>query len=117
MERKYLKPKCSCFEEYSYNSTSLKSPYIEQDVEENTCEITVDQFFQQSIGELRQYIYDGIELFHLCKILQDKFRVRKDCCCATIEYLKLQLDMYCPDKKHLYFIDKSNLDDRAKFSN
>ena len=40
----------------------------------------------------------------LCKILKDKFGILEQYCCDIVQRLKVELDMYSPDHRHLYFV-------------
>ncbi|MCS3923879.1 hypothetical protein [Methanosalsum natronophilum] len=69
---------------------------------------TVDkeQLVYDIFRELNGFIYHGITTHELCYILKDKFRVAYKYCCDIIEELKIKLDMYCPDREHLYYVDQ-----------
>lgn len=58
----------------------------------------------------RGYVYDGITTYELCHILKEYFGVVAVYCCDLIQRIKLEMDMYCPDHQHLYFVEPSYLD-------
>jgi transposase len=54
--------------------------------------------------ELRGRVYDGITTCELCRVLKEYFGVVAVYYCDLIQRMKIELDMHCPDKQHLYFV-------------
>ncbi len=65
---------------------------------------TVDELSHEVLMSLSRYVYNGISTNELCRILKDKFRILERYCCDIVQRLKIELDMYCPDRQHLYFV-------------
>ncbi|WP_305309629.1 hypothetical protein [Methanolobus sp.] len=64
-----------------------------------------EELAQRIINELRGDIYNGMSTNELCKILKEKFGVLEQYCCDLVQQLKIELDMYCPDRQHLYYVE------------
>ena len=56
------------------------------------------------VHELRDFMYDGMTTDEFCKLLKKYFGVASRYCCDLIQRMKIELDMYCPDRRHLYFL-------------
>ncbi|ABE51503.1 Hypothetical protein Mbur_0521 [Methanococcoides burtonii DSM 6242] len=39
-----------------------------------------------------------------CKLLKKNFGVAAKYCCDLIQRMKIELDMYCPDRQNQYFV-------------
>lgn len=73
----------------------------------NACEIVTEEELAQSIiHELAGNVYDGITTAELCKILDRQFGLASKYCCDLIQRIKLELDMYSPDRQHLYYVEQ-----------
>jgi hypothetical protein len=48
---------------------------------------------------------NSITTYELCHVLKEYFGVVVVCCCDLIQRMEIELDMYCPDQEHLYFIE------------
>jgi hypothetical protein len=55
--------------------------------------------------ELRGYVQDGVTVQELCNVLKRYFGVVANHCCDLIQRLKIEMDLYCPDRSHLYFVE------------
>jgi hypothetical protein len=66
--------------------------------------ITEDDLVRDILRSLTGCISDGVAISELCEILNTVFGVSSQNVCEIVERIKLELDMYCPDRKHLYFI-------------
>ncbi|WP_440952065.1 hypothetical protein [Methanococcoides sp. FTZ1] len=67
--------------------------------------ISEEEMARSVLQELRGYVYDGITTYELCRILKEYFGVVAMHCCDLIQKMKIELDMYCPDHQHLYFVE------------
>ena len=56
------------------------------------------------ICELKDYMYDGMTVDEFCKLLKKYYGVASKYCCDLIQRMKIELDLYCPDRQHLYFV-------------
>ena len=63
-----------------------------------------EELAESVLHELSTHVYNGITTFELCKILREKFGVLEQYCCDIVQLLKIELDMYCPDRQHLYYV-------------
>ncbi|SFM40275.1 hypothetical protein [Methanolobus profundi] len=67
-----------------------------------TC--TPEELARSALHVLADHVYNGISTNELCKILREKFGVLEQYCCDLIQQLKIEMDMYCPDRQHLYYV-------------
>ena len=67
--------------------------------------ISKEELVQLVINELWVVMYNWISTNEVCKILKDKFGVLEQYCCDLVQQLKIELDMYCPDRQHLYYVE------------
>lgn len=74
-----------------------------------TDSLTEDELIGNILKGLQKVINDGIEVELLARILQENYGVTEACCSEIIERIQLELGMYCPDKKKLYFADPEEL--------
>lgn len=49
-------------------------------------------------------------------ILKENYEVTGVCCRELIERIQLELDMYCPDRKRLYFVDSEESGEKRAFA-
>ncbi len=82
------------------------SSYTLKDIEVSDT-VSEEQLVRDVLRELMGHIYNGITVSELCRILKDNFGILSRYCCDFIQRLKIELDMYCPDRKHLYFVEGS----------
>ena len=66
---------------------------------------TPEELAESAIHVLADHVYNGISTNELCKILREKFGVLEQYCCDLVQQLKIELDMYCPDRQHLYYVE------------
>ena len=66
--------------------------------------VTEERIASLVLQELRGHAYDGVTVNELCRILKECFGVVAVYCCDLIQRLKLEMDMYCLDGQHLYFV-------------
>ena len=62
------------------------------------------EFAHCILYKLSNHMYDGITTDEFCKLLKKHFGVASKYCCDFIQKLKIEMDMYCPDHQHLYFV-------------
>jgi hypothetical protein len=63
-----------------------------------------EELAEHATRELSKHVYNGITTHELCKILRDKFGILEQYCCDIVQLLKIRMDMYCPDRQHLYYV-------------
>ena len=63
-----------------------------------------DELVYNILQKLNNLIHDGIEIEVLVGILKEDYGIAGACCRDLIERIKLELDMYCPDMKKLYYV-------------
>lgn len=73
-----------------------------------------EDFIRSILQGMRKIIYDGIEVEVLRGILEENYGVTGACCMDLIERIQLELDMYCPDRKRLYFAETEELGSYTK---
>jgi hypothetical protein len=79
-----------------------------------TDSLTEDELVRNILQGLQRVINDGIEVEILAEILKENYGVTGSCCSGIIERIQLELGMYCPDKKRLYFADPEDLGSYTK---
>ena len=57
------------------------------------------------VYELKDFMYHGITVDEFCKLLKKYYGVAAKYCCDLIQRMKNELDMYCPDRQHLYYVE------------
>ena len=67
--------------------------------------VSEEEFARCILYELSNHIYDGITTEEFCKLLKKYFGVAAKYCCDIIQRMKIEMDMYCPDRQHLYFVE------------
>lgn len=67
--------------------------------------LTAEKFVRSVLCTVHGYIRDGIEVSELCQILRKYYGIASAYCCDLIQRIKIELDMYCPDHKRLYFVN------------
>jgi hypothetical protein len=66
-----------------------------------------DELIHNILQSLQKIIHDGIEIEVLAGILKEDYYITEACCRGFIERIKIELDMYCPDMKKLYFVESN----------
>jgi hypothetical protein len=105
MYEKITCPNChkTYYRNVQFHSQEIRTGSVLRTVE-TTETISEDELLKDILQSLNGCISDGIAIFELCKILNTAFGVSSQNICEIVERIKLELDMYCPDRKHLYFI-------------
>ncbi len=67
--------------------------------------ISEEELARDILMELEGYVYDGMTMDEFCKLLKKYFGVASRHCCDLIQRMKVELDMYCPDRQYLYFVE------------
>lgn len=67
--------------------------------------LTEEELVRSILKSLQKVIHDGIEVKTLIEVLEENYGVTGRCCTEIIERIQLELGMYCPDRKRLYFAD------------
>ncbi|MCC4770735.1 hypothetical protein FXV91_11255 [Methanosarcina sp. DH2] len=76
--------------------------------------LTEEELVRNILHSLQKIIYDGIEVEILIGVLEENYGVTEACCKDLIEKIQLELQMYCPDRKRLYFADPEELGSYTK---
>jgi hypothetical protein len=76
--------------------------------------LTEEELVRNILQSLQKIIYNGIEVEVLIGILEENYGVTGTCCRDLIERIQLELEMYCPDRKRLYFADPGELGSYTK---
>ena len=66
--------------------------------------ITEHEMLHSILQDLRGWVYDGVSIRKLCRIIKDNYGVAARYCCEIIESIKIDLCMHSPDRKHLKVI-------------
>jgi hypothetical protein len=102
----YIKTKCpACGDEHYHNirlSRVISTSEIVAAEITDTC--SKEELASSVLHELANHVYNGISTHELCKMLKDQFGVLEQYCCDIVQQLKIEMDMYCPDRQHLYFV-------------
>ena len=86
---------------YSDGTQTASYSIVDLEVDET---ISEEELAASILGELQGHVYNGITTRELCKILKNNFGVSFSYCCDIVQRLKIELDMYCPDRQHLYYV-------------
>jgi hypothetical protein len=79
-----------------------------------TDSLTEEELVRNILQSLQRVINDGIEIEVLSGILKEKYGITEACRSGLIERIQLELGMYCPDRKRLYFADSEEAGNYAK---
>lgn len=109
--RMYIKTKCTrCgnpdFHNIRVHGTQTPSGPAIKSIEISDS-ISEEDMVSYVIHTVHRYIRDGIEVKELCGILTRCYGIAADYCCDLIQRIKLELDMYCPDRRHLYYVNQA----------
>jgi hypothetical protein len=99
----YFKSRCpKCL---NPNWHDIHVAFLGADWEEVYLKETVSEevFAAHVIRGVKDYIKDGIKIKDLCKILVDMYGIAKNFCCDLIQRIKLELCLYSPDRKRLFY--------------
>ncbi|WP_048138726.1 hypothetical protein [Methanosarcina horonobensis] len=103
----YIKTKCPYCENAVYHNVHIRNVET-QDLTIKTIEvtdsITEEGMVRHVLHTIQKYLSDGMEVRELCKILTKCYGIASDYCCDLVQRIKIELDMYSPDKRHLYFV-------------
>jgi hypothetical protein len=56
------------------------------------------------IDQIKPHIHDGVRVRDVAHLLEKYFGISDTHCCDLVQSIKIKLDMYCPDRQHLYFV-------------
>lgn len=112
----YVKTECPHCEKPAYHNIRLHAlehlhfddlehatRYTLSHIEVVEC-ITEQEMAESILQDLRGWVYDGVSIRELCRIIKDNYGMAARYCCDIIESIKLELCMYSPDRKHLKVI-------------
>lgn len=110
----YVPNKCSKCGQIDYQNLHFE---IIEEIRKGKSTFTVDditvrdtvsheELAQAIVTELRPFMHDGMTTDEFCKLLKKYFGVASRYCCDLIQRMKIELDMYCPDRQHLYFVSQ-----------
>ncbi|MPN36116.1 hypothetical protein SDC9_183621 [bioreactor metagenome] len=71
---------------------------------EITDTLTEEDLIKDILQSLQKIIHNGIEVKVLAGILKENYGITEPCCRGLIEKIQLELNMYSPDMKTLYFV-------------
>lgn len=101
----YHNLKLYCIEQIRFDGKTDIHSYKIRDIEV-TDTVSQEEFAESVLHELADHVYNGITTKELCRILERQFGVMARYCCDVIQRLKIELDMYCPDHNHLYYVEQ-----------
>ena len=116
----YIKTKCSvcgtnqyhnlklhALEETHFTSLDSATNYTVENIEV-TDTATEEELAHEILKDMRSYVHDGIDVRDICRTLKKSYGVAAAYCCDLVARLKIEMDMYCPDRHHLYFVKTHN---------
>ena len=68
--------------------------------------LTEEEFARDILRSMRLHVHDGVDVRELCNVLKNTYGIAAAHCCDLIQRIKIELGMYCPDRKHLYYVDQ-----------
>jgi len=115
-EKMYLKTICPKCRKAAYHSVSLHclettnlydpdsvAKYVIEYIEVKDS-VPEEELVRDILYSMHQHVSDGIEVKEICKVLTKYYGIAAAYCCDLVQKIKIELDMYCPDRKHLYFV-------------
>lgn len=103
----------STLEHFLFEGEKQAYKYVIENIEVQDS-LTEEELVRNILQSLQKIIYDGIEVEVLIGILEENYGVTGNCCRDLIERIQLELEMYCPDRKRLYFADPKELGSYTK---
>ena len=116
----YIKTKCLVCGTNQYHNLNLyaleethfiglesATKYTVENIEV-TDTVTEEELVHEILQDLRPYVHDGIDVGDICRILEKSYGIAAAYCWDLVARLKIEMDMYCPDRHHLYFVKPSN---------
>ncbi|MPM80940.1 hypothetical protein SDC9_127991 [bioreactor metagenome] len=79
--------------------------------------LTEEELVRSILYSLQKVIHDGIKIETLIEALEANYGVTGNCCMEIIERIQIELGMYCPDRKRLYFADPGESGSYTKKNN
>ncbi|MDQ1251004.1 MAG: hypothetical protein QG646_73 [Euryarchaeota archaeon] len=71
---------------------------------EITDTLTEKDLIKDILQSLQKIIHDGVKIDVLEGIMKDTYGIAEPCCRELIDRIQLELNMYSPDMKTLYFV-------------
>jgi hypothetical protein len=112
----FIKAHCPVCDTDVYHNIRLHAlEHLQFEGEKEVCRYAVEsvevidslieqEMIREVLQGLHRIIHDGIEVKVLAGILKENYGITGACCRELIERIQLELDMYCPDRKRLYFV-------------
>ena len=112
----FIKAHCPVCDTYIYHNIKLHAlEHLHFEGEREACRYTVEsvevtdtltekELVKDILQGLHGIIHDGIEIEVLAGILKEDYGITEICCMEIIEKIQLELNMYCPDMKKLYYV-------------
>lgn len=72
---------------------------------ETTETISEEDLVLNIMRSVSNHVTDGMAIYELCETLKTCFEISPGHVCDLMQKIKIELDMYCPDRKHLYFVN------------
>ncbi|AKB25428.1 hypothetical protein MSMTP_1959 [Methanosarcina sp. MTP4] len=66
--------------------------------------VTEEELAREVLESMRPYVHDGVEVRELWRILKKYYGVAATYCCDLLPRLKIEMEIYCPDRRHLFFV-------------
>jgi len=108
VEKMYIRTTCTqcgnvdCHDVDVHVSETRTGPSIKHI--EVTDSVSEEELARDVIRGLRPYVHNGIDVREICCIVKKYYGIVAAYCCDLVTRLKIELGMYCPDRRHLYFV-------------
>lgn len=104
----YVKTKCPYCENELFQNVRIRIVETQNSITIGNIEvgdsITEEGMVRHVLKTIKRYLNDGMEVRELYKILTKCYGIASNYCCDLIQRIKIELDLYCPDGKHLCFV-------------
>jgi hypothetical protein len=101
----YIKTHCTQCGNIDYHYLKMHATRGRVKNVEATDSISEEDLVLNVMHTIRGHLHNGIEVRELCGILKTCYGIGTTYCCGLIQRIQIELDMYSPDKRHLYFVD------------
>ncbi|WP_440945150.1 hypothetical protein ACSAZL_13415 [Methanosarcina sp. T3] len=104
----YVKSKCPICGSSNFHNVRVRIEETRRNLSikdiEVTDTVTDEELAREVLHGLKTYVYGGVDIRELCRVLKKYYNVAAAYCCDLVARLKIEMGMYCPDRRHLYYV-------------
>ncbi|AAM07194.1 hypothetical protein [Methanosarcina acetivorans] len=104
----YIKSKCPVCGSNNFHNVQVRIEETRKNLSLKdvnvTDTVTDEELAREVLHGLKPHVCDGITIRELCRVIKKYYGVAAAYCCDLVSRLKIEMGMYCPDRRHLYFV-------------